>query len=217
MCLSDELYLYSIMPLPALSTNEPRAKHANRSFALRTLILAKHGCGRQPPRVYDCGAAVFIASSALFLLRLPHYFSHLGFRYIKSARAACPGRVAPQVRLELTTLRLTAECSAIELLRIIRGLWRDDSFACPGGLLVSFRYFYTWLWLTPRLRTALLPRARSASASPLASPGFRSLPRSSLCFGEREKLSFLPLLLDPGNFRTLPKPFPAQYHQRLEA
>ena len=30
--------------------------------------------------------------------------------------AAC---VAPQVRLELTTLRLTAECSAIELLRII--------------------------------------------------------------------------------------------------
>ena len=34
-----------------------------------------------------------------------------------------PWRVAPQVRLELTTLRLTAECSAIELLRIIRGLW----------------------------------------------------------------------------------------------
>ena len=31
-------------------------------------------------------------------------------------RAAC---VAPQVRLELTTLRLTAECSAIELLRNI--------------------------------------------------------------------------------------------------
>ena len=29
------------------------------------------------------------------------------------------GRLAPQVRLELTTLRLTAECSAIELLRII--------------------------------------------------------------------------------------------------
>ena len=29
------------------------------------------------------------------------------------------GMVAPQVRLELTTLRLTAECSAIELLRII--------------------------------------------------------------------------------------------------
>ena len=39
--------------------------------------------------------------------------------------------VAPQVRLELTTLRLTAECSAIELLRIIRGLWRD-SFGCPA-------------------------------------------------------------------------------------
>ena len=42
-----------------------------------------------------------------------------------------PWRVAPQVRLELTTLRLTAECSAIELLRIIRGLWRD-SFGCPA-------------------------------------------------------------------------------------
>ena len=39
--------------------------------------------------------------------------------------------MAPQVRLELTTLRLTAECSAIELLRIIRGLWRD-SFGCPA-------------------------------------------------------------------------------------
>ena len=58
------------------------------------------------------------------------------------------GMVAPQVRLELTTLRLTAECSAIELLRIIRGLF-----------------------------AARLP----ASASHLASPGFRSLPRSSLC------------------------------------
>lgn len=29
----------------------------------------------------------------------------------------CPYLLAPQVRLELTTLRLTAECSAIELLR----------------------------------------------------------------------------------------------------
>jgi hypothetical protein len=29
-------------------------------------------------------------------------------------------KLAPQVRLELTTLRLTAECSAIELLRNIR-------------------------------------------------------------------------------------------------
>ena len=43
--------------------------------------------------------------------------------------------MAPQVRLELTTLRLTAECSAIELLRIIRGLFAaclpaDGSLFC---------------------------------------------------------------------------------------
>ena len=36
--------------------------------------------------------------------------------------------VAPQVRLELTTLRLTAECSAIELLRnIVPGLLRSNT------------------------------------------------------------------------------------------
>ena len=34
------------------------------------------------------------------------------------------GMVAPQVRLELTTLRLTAECSAIELLRLMT----DESY-----------------------------------------------------------------------------------------
>ena len=43
---------------------------------------------------------------------------------------------------------------------------------------------YAWLWRTPRLR-GLLCR--------LAAPFF-------LMFWEREKLSFLPLLLDPGNF-----------------
>ena len=37
----------------------------------------------------------------------------------KKRQGIMPWRVAPQVRLELTTLRLTAECSAIELLRII--------------------------------------------------------------------------------------------------
>ena len=35
----------------------------------------------------------------------------------KKAPGKNPGALAPQVRLELTTLRLTAECSAIELLR----------------------------------------------------------------------------------------------------
>ena len=93
--------------------------------------------------------------------------------------------MAPQVRLELTTLRLTAECSAIELLRIIRGLWRG-LFALPGGLLCLLPPLYAWLWRTPRLRTSLLARSAlaPASASRLARlAGFRSPPRSSLCLG----------------------------------
>ena len=80
-----------------------------------------------------------------------------------------PWRVAPQVRLELTTLRLTAECSAIELLRIIRGLWR--------GLFVSARRSALSASATLRLALAHAPASR------LASPGFRSLPRSSLRLG----------------------------------
>ncbi len=36
---------------------------------------------------------------------------------MKDANVASSQDLAPQVRLELTTLRLTAECSAIELLR----------------------------------------------------------------------------------------------------
>ena len=84
--------------------------------------------------------------------------------------------MAPQVRLELTTLRLTAECSAIELLRIIRGLCRGSlparrsavsfrpAFALGLGHRLSFahRFRPAPLWLLPRLR---------------GSPGFRSLPR----------------------------------------
>ena len=106
-----------------------------------------------------------------------------------------PWRVAPQVRLELTTLRLTAECSAIELLRIIRGLWRG-LFACPA-VCCQLPALYAWLWRTPRLRTAL----------PLAAPFF-------LMFWEREKLSFLPLLLDPGNFllsQAVPSSVPSAF------
>ena len=41
--------------------------------------------------------------------------------------------LAPQVRLELTTLRLTAECSAIELLRII-GIAQTISLCNPFGI-----------------------------------------------------------------------------------
>ena len=61
----------------------------------------------------------------------------------------------------------------------------------------GFRRFYAWLWLTPRLRTSL----------PLATPFF-------LMFWEREKLSFLPLLLDPGNFllsQAVPSSVPSAF------
>ena len=54
------------------------------------------------------------------LLHFLHYFhSFIPSSGTKKRRGMMPWRVAPQVRLELTTLRLTAECSAIELLRII--------------------------------------------------------------------------------------------------
>ena len=57
---------------------------------------------------------------------------------------------------------------------------------------------YAWLWRTPRLR-GLLCR--------LAAP-------FSLMFWEREKLSFLPLLLDPGNFllsQAVPSSVPSAF------
>ena len=88
-----------------------------------------------------------------------------------------PWRVAPQVRLELTTLRLTAECSAIELLRIIRGLWRG-SFACPPACLSASGS----LALLPRLRCLLcrpvLPYVLGAGKTfvPPAPLGSRQLP-----------------------------------------
>ena len=100
--------------------------------------------------------------------------------------------MAPQVRLELTTLRLTAECSAIELLRIIRGLWR--------GLLPAHGL------LSASGSLALLPRLRCLLCR-LAVPFF-------LMFWEREKLSFLPLLLDPGNFllsQAVPSSVPSAF------
>ena len=117
----------------------------------------------------------------------------------KKRQGIMPWRVAPQVRLELTTLRLTAECSAIELLRIIRGLFA----------------------------ARCLPAARSSASS--------SLLRSALATASASLLARLPLaapfflMFESGkNFRSSrslwipatsysPKPFPAQYHQRLEA
>ncbi len=103
--------------------------------------------------------------------------------------------LAPQVRLELTTLRLTAECSAIELLRIIQGLWRD-SFGCPA----------VCCQLPALLRLALA----HAPASHIASARRPVLPY----VWEREKLSFLPLLLDPGNFllsQAVPSSVPSAF------
>ena len=123
--------------------------------------------------------------------------------------------VAPQVRLELTTLRLTAECSAIELLRIIRGLCRG-LFACRRLTLSAS---------SPLLRSALA----TASASHIASGsltlrfgsclGFAARPASARCpvlpyVREREKLPFLPLPVDPGNFllsQAVPSSVPSAF------
>ena len=160
------------------------------------------------PPVYCILCIIFIAFSALFL-RLSDS------QHMKKRQGYMPWRVAPQVRLELTTLRLTAECSAIELLRIIRGLCRGSlparrsavsfrpAFALGLGHRLSFahRFRLAPLWLLPRLR---------------CSPGFRSLPRSSLC-SRAGKTSVPPAPLWIPATSYSPKPFPAQYHQRLEA
>ena len=78
--------------------------------------------------------------------------------------------VAPQVRLELTTLRLTAECSAIELLRIILPfLWFGFLCLC---LVVSA---CLWLSLLVSGFLRLCLGAGKTSVSP-APPGSRQLP-----------------------------------------
>ena len=104
--------------------------------------------------------------------------------------------MAPQVRLELTTLRLTAECSAIELLRIIRGLWCGllsvRRFACRLPAL------YAWLWRTPRLRGLLCRLAAPFSLMFESGKNFRSS-RSPL---------------DPGNFllsQAVPSSVPSAF------
>ena len=114
------------------------------------------------------------------------------------------GMVAPQVRLELTTLRLTAECSAIELLRIIRGLFAARLPA--DGSLFCFQLALA-LSLGHRLGFA----ARLARL-PLAAPPTRS----SLCFGSGKNFRSSRSSWIPATSYS-PKPFPAQYHQRLEA
>ena len=107
------------------------------------------------------------------------------------------GMVAPLVRLELTTLRLTAECSAIELLRIIRGLFAARLPA--GGSL-----FHLWLAFALSLDHRLGFAARPASARCPVLPYVR----------EREKLPFLPLPVDPGNFllsQAVPSSVPSAF------
>ena len=105
--------------------------------------------------------------------------------------------MAPQVRLELTTLRLTAECSAIELLRIIRGLFAAR-LPADGSL------FRLWLAFALSLGHRLGFAARPASARCPVLPYVR----------EREKLPFLPLPVDPGNFllsQAVPSSVPSAF------
>lgn len=77
---------YSTMRFPALSTNEPRAKHALAALPCG-LILVKHGCGRLPPRAYDRALQFYCTFSIIFycisriifycppcLLHFLHYF-----------------------------------------------------------------------------------------------------------------------------------------------
>ena len=107
--------------------------------------------------------------------------------------------VAPQVRLELTTLRLTAECSAIELLRIIRGLF-TARLPADGSL------FRLWLAFALSLGHRLGFAARPAS---VPAPFF-------LMFESGKNFRSSRSLWIPATSYS-PKPFPAQYHQRLEA
>ena len=201
---------YSTMPLPALSTNAGCAKHASRALALQF-----HPCKARPADFPSAAegrscAAVLLRILHYFLLHFPHYFFVSAFPAQKKRQGYMPWRVAPQVRLELTTLRLTAECSAIELLRIIRGLW------C--GLL-SVRRFACQLPALLRLALAHAPASHSASGSALAHASASGLlcrlaAPFSLMFWEREKLSFLPLLLDPGNFllsQAVPSSVPSAF------
>ena len=120
--------------------------------------------------------------------------------------------LAPQVRLELTTLRLTAECSAIELLRIIRGLFAARLSA--GGSL-----FYFQLTLALSLGHRLSSHIAFSPLSLGHRLGFAARPASARCpvlpyVREREKLPFLPLPVDPGNFllsQAVPSSVPSAF------
>ena len=108
-----------------------------------------------------------------------------------------PWRVAPQVRLELTTLRLTAECSAIELLRIIRGLFAARCLP-PARSSAS----------SSLLRSALVTASASLLARlPLAAPFF-------LMFESGKNFRSSRSPLDPGNFllsQAVPSSVPSAF------
>ena len=96
--------------------------------------------------------------------------------------------MAPQVRLELTTLRLTAECSAIELLRIILLCLLPSSLPRPPSLVPAALPLLLSLPCAPRLRRSRSLRARAlplpphgagagkTSVSPAPLPGSRQRP-----------------------------------------
>ena len=110
----------------------------------------------------------------------------------------CP-LVAPQVRLELTTLRLTAECSAIELLRIIHlSLLRPSRTPQADLSSEPLHASSPCLSLAAHAPPDSLPILQGihASAALKSRSSFPILPY----YWKREKLPFPPLPLDPGDF-----------------
>src|SRR5215207_11269348 len=75
--------------------------------------------------------------------------------------------LAPQVGLEPTTLRLTAECSAIELLRNKR------PHIAPNHVQGAKRFYSRWVWerqprpLSPNLRSETICENISSPDSPM--------------------------------------------------
>ena len=107
--------------------------------------------------------------------------------------------VAPQVRLELTTLRLTAECSAIELLRIIHlSLLRPSRTPQADLSSEPLHASSPCLSLAAHAPPDSLPILQGihASAALKSRSSFPILPY----YWKREKLPFPPLPLDPGDF-----------------
>ena len=111
----------------------------------------------------------------------------------------CNLPLAPQVRLELTTLRLTAECSAIELLRIIHlSLLRPSRTPQADLSSEPLHASSPCLSLAAHAPPDSLPILQGihASAALKSRSSFPILPY----YWKREKLPFPPLPLDPGNF-----------------